>query len=190
MVNVVWMGMLLVAVVCGAFTGHLGDVGNAALSGAQGAVTLAIGLAGGYALWSGLLRIWEESGLVTMLMRALRAPVTALFGRDAVHVAGEPLLMNIAANLLGLGNAATPAGVRAICAMASLMRDGRASDAMCMLLIVNASSIQLLPTSVITLRTAAGSAAPAEIVIPTLLATAVSTVVGVILAKLCAGKGR
>lgn len=188
MVGRIWSVLVLAALVCAAWTGRLGETGEAAVTGAGEAAELVLVLAGGYAFWGGLLRVAEDAGAMRVLARVLRRPVRALFGRVGDETE-EKLVENLSANMLGLGNAATPPGLSAMRRMGKAMQDGRATDAMCMFLVLNASSVQLLPTSVLVLRQAAGSAAPAEIVMPTLIATAVSSLVGVALCRVCAHRG-
>ena len=170
MVNYLWIGMVLCALVAGAVNGTLPAVGQAAMDAASQAVTLSIGLAGGYALWLGLMRVADAAGL---------------FPEARSAKSREAISMNLTANMLGLGNAATPLGLEAMRELeACSPMKKRATNAMCMLLVINASSIQLVPTSLIALRQSAGSANPAEIVLPALLATTVSTAGGILAAKL------
>lgn len=149
------------------------------LGAAGEAVTLAIGMAGGFAFFCGFIEILSCAGAANALSRALRPLFRRLFGampEDAeTHVT-----MNLVSNMLGLGNAATPMGVLA----ARRLADGeRAGNALCMFLVVNCSSVQLLPSTVIALRAASGSAQPAAIIVPSLIATAISTLVGVVACK-------
>jgi len=168
-----------------------GEVSGTLLRAAMDAVSLAIKLAGGFAFWNGLIAILEDSGLARSFARVLGRPLARLFpGVPMTGEAGQAITMNLTANLLGLGNAATPAGLRAMRLLGEGANDGIATDTMCMFLVLNASSIQLLPSSVIALRAAAGSSAPASILLPTLLATAASTAVGVAVCSLLARRGR
>ncbi len=188
--NAVWAAMCFVGLIWGMASGRSAQLTEAALQAVMDAVQLAIRLAGGFALWNGMLLIVERSGAIRAATRALSPLLGRLFpGVTEDNPAREAMAMNMAANMLGLGNAATPMGLRAM----NLLADGRepgadATDAMCMFLVINASSLQLFPSSVIALRAAANSASPASIVLPSLLSTAISTVVGVaacaLLAKL------
>lgn len=155
-------------------------MGRAALESGVAALTLAARLAGGFMLWCGVLRILEESGGVRAFTRFLSPLMRRLFpalGEDSR--AREAIAENFAANLLGMGNAATPAGLRAM----RLMREEEgaseaATDAMCLFLVLNASSLELFPSTVVSLRAAAGSQSAASVVLPTLLCSAVSMLIG------------
>ncbi|HLB00449.1 MAG TPA: nucleoside recognition domain-containing protein [Bacteroidota bacterium] len=152
------------------------------------AVELAIGLIGIMALWLGLMKIAEQAGLVAMLSRLLKPVTTRLFPDiPPDHPAVGAMLMNISANMLGLANAATPLGLKAMEELDKLNRKtGVATDAMCTFLVINTSSVQLIPATVIAIRAAAGSANPTEIVGPVIFATTIGTVVGVAVVKLLA----
>jgi spore maturation protein A len=155
---------------------------------AKVAVELAIGLIGIMALWLGLMKIAEEAGLIARLAGALKGITRRLFPDvPPDHPAMGAMIMNISANLLGLGNAATPLGLKAMEELNKLNRKtGTATDAMCTFLVINTSSVQLIPATVIAVRAAAGSANPTEIIGPVILATTVNTLVGIIVVKLMA----
>ena len=180
MMNAVFAAMCCAGLVWGLFSGRAAQMGQAALQSGAEAVTLALKLGGGFALWCGALQILEEAGAIGALCRALAPLLKALFpslGEDSP--ARGAIAENFAANMLGLGNAATPAGVRAMRLLSGEKRaDGAATDAMCMFLVLNASSLQLFPATVVSMRAAAGAQSPASIVLPTLCATAVSTLAG------------
>lgn len=193
MMNFAWALLLLGGVIFALGGGGGGGAMAAGtlLGAAMDAVTLCVKLAGGFAFWSGLMAIVEESGLAQALTRLLARPLARLFpGVPMNGEAGQAMTMNLAANMLGLGNAATPMGLKAMRTLGQDAQDAAASDAMCMFLVLNASSIQLLPTSVIALRAASGSGAPASIVLTTLTATAVSTAVGIACCLLFARRRR
>lgn len=153
---------------------------TALIAAAQEGVQTAISLAGGFALFCGMMGILRASGTAEKLARRMEKPLRLLLGRGANPEALPFVALNLTCNLLGLGNAATPMGLEA----ARRMGDGgRASDALCMFLIINASSVQLLPTTVIALRSAAGSLSPGDIVVPTIIATGISTMVGILSCK-------
>lgn len=159
---------------------------SAMLSAGASAVQTALSLAGGYVLWLGVLNIARRAGLTDALARTLRGVLLPLFpelkNRD---VALREVSTNLACNMMGLGNAATPAGLKAMTELQGFNRDKeRATNAMCMFLVINASSVQLVPTTIITLRTAAGAANPADILLPALIATTISTIIGITAAKL------
>ena len=178
--NWIWFGLMAVGLLFGAINGRMQEVTDAAVAGAEKAVELAIGLVGIMALWLGVMRIAERAGVVTLLARLLRPLLRRVF--DDVPP-GDPamgaMVMNIAANMLGLGNAATPLGLKAMQELQRLNpRREWASDAMCTFLAINTSSVQLIPVSAIALLASAGSREPTWIIVPALLATTVSTAVG------------
>jgi spore maturation protein A len=155
---------------------------------ARVAVELAIGLIGIMALWLGLMKIAEQAGLIERLAKALRGITTRLFPDvPPDHPAMGAMIMNMSANMLGLGNAATPLGLKAMEELEKLnKKPGTATDAMCTFLVINTSSVQLIPAAVIAIRAAAGSANPTEILGPVIVATTVNTVCGVLAVKLLA----
>ncbi|MGH6954566.1 MAG: nucleoside recognition domain-containing protein [Alphaproteobacteria bacterium] len=158
----------------------------AMLDSASGAVTLAIGLVGAMALFLGLMRVAESGGLLVIIARLLRPIMVRLFPDvPAEHPAMGAMILNLSANVLGLGNAATPFGIRAMQELDRLNpAKGTATDAMVLFLAINTANVTVLPTSVIALRAAMGSADPAGIVAPTLFATIISTAVAIVAARL------
>jgi spore maturation protein A len=155
---------------------------------AKTAVELAIGLIGIMALWLGLMKIAEQSGLVANIARALRPVTTRLFPDvPADHPAMGAMIMNISANMLGLSNAATPLGLKAMEELNKLNKKlGTASDAMCTFLVINTSNVQLIPATTIAIRAASGSANPTEILGPVIVATVLTWIIGVSTVKLLA----
>lgn len=186
MLNHLWLGMLVVAVLVGGFTGHLKETADGAIESAKTAVTLALGLIGVMTLWLGIMRLAERSGLVGVLARVLRPLLVRLFPDvPANHPAMGSMVMNIAANMLGLNNAATPLGLRAMRDLETLNpHPGTATNAMCVFLAINTGSVQLISVNAIAVLAAAGSRNPTAIVGTTLLATLCSSVVGLIVVKL------
>ena len=186
--GILWFLLLAAGLLVAVASGNLDGFTRGALEGATGAVTLAIGLVGTLALWLGLLRVAEEAGLTDAVARAVRPLMKRLF--PAVppdHPAMTAMVLNVSANALGLGNAATPLGLKAMEELQSLnQRRDTATDAMVLFLVINTSSVQLVPATVVAMRAAGGAENPTSIVGPTLLATAVSTVVGIVAAKLLA----
>jgi len=183
--NVVFVLLFVVAIVAAALKGDVKTVGQGALDGAGSAVTLAIGLIGVMSLWLGLLKIAERAGLVEKLSRAARPIFRPLF-RDIPdgHPALSAMLLNIAANMLGLGNAATPFGIKAMEELEKLNpTPGTATNSQALFVAINTASLQLVPTTVIALRASAHSSDPAEILLPTLAATSCSLVVAIVVAK-------
>ena len=183
--NGVFCIMLLLGVMAAAATGQADAAQRALLSGGGEAVALCLELAGAYAFFGGMLSVMRESGFTDALAAALRRPLMRLFHfRLGEERALSDISVNIAANMLGMGGAATPAGLSAMRTMADAgVRDGRASPAMILFLAINTSSVQLLPTTMIAIRAQAGAAQPADIVLPTLLATGVQTLTGIALCK-------
>lgn len=182
MVNWVWAFLLLTGVVLAAARGEPGLVAEAVAAGAGRAVQLAVPLSAAIMLWTGLMQVADEAGLTRWLSRVLLRPARRLFpGIPADDPAMGAILMALSANVLGLGNAATPLGLRAMRELQRLNPDPtRASPAMCTLLALSTSSLTMVPTGVIALRAAAGARQPADVLIPTLLATACSTAVALL----------
>jgi spore maturation protein A len=188
----IWTLLVTTAVATAAVTGRLADLTGAAADAAGRAVTVSIGLVGVMALWLGLMRVAEEAGLVALAARTVRPLLRRLFPEvPPEHPAMGSMVMNVAANLLGLGNAATPFGVRAMQELEALNpRPGTASDAQALFCALNTASLQLVPATVIALRAGAGSRAPAEILGATLLASACGALVAVTAARLLARASR
>jgi len=185
-----WTGMVTLSLLCGALTGNLGALGGAALDGAAAAVELCLSMAGVTCLWSGVMEVLRQCGLTERIARAFRPLLRRLLPQAARD--GETLAAvsaNLAANLLGLGNAATPLGIRAARAMARGC-EGTASDELCLLVVLNTASIQLLPTTVAGVRGALGAAAPFDILPAVWLTSLLSVTAGVLAAKLFARLGR
>jgi len=180
--------LMALSVVVAAVRGKLPDVTAAALEAAGKASTFALGLVGVLALWMGLMRVAEEAGLVRWIAWLVAPVLRRLFPEvPADHPAMGAIVMNVAANVLGLGNAATPFGIRAMQELETLNpRPGTATDGQVMLCALNTASVQLVPATVIALRVAAGSRAPGEIIGPTLLASLCGVVVAVVAARLLA----
>lgn len=182
MLNWIWLGLVVAAVILGGFTGQLDAVTKAAFKSCETAVlTIAIPYIGLIALWLGVMRLAEKAGLVEILARAMRPLMRRLFPDvPAGHPAMGSMLMNMAANMLGLGNAATPLGLRAMQDLETLNpRPGTASNAMCTFLAINTSSIQLVPASTVAFMAAAGARDPAAIIGTAFLATLCSTIAGI-----------
>ena len=186
MLNYIWLALVLLAVTIGGSTGHLKEVTDGAFDGAKTAVTIALGLIGIMALWLGVMRLAERAGLIQKLARVLRPVMSRLFpGVPNDHPAMGSMLMNMAANMLGLGNAATPLGLRAMRDLERLNpHPGTATNAMCTFLAINTSSVQLIPTTAIAILVAAGSTNPTAIVGTSLLATLCAATVAITSVKL------
>lgn len=179
MLNYIWFGMMFIAVIVGILTDNIDAVTQAAIDMAKTAVEIAIGLIGIMALWLGTMKIAEESGLIRIIARAIR-PITIRLFPDVPedHPAIGSIILNMAANLLGLGNAATPLGLKAMEELQDLNPEKEtATNAMCTFLAINTSSIQLiLPATVVALMGAAAN----QIFITTILATGLSTIAAII----------
>lgn len=187
MLNVIWLVMILVAVLVGGFTGKLDAITNGAFDTAKSAVLeIALPLVGLMAIWLGMMRLAERSGLVQMLARALQPVMRLLFPEvPANHPAQGAMVLNMAANMLGLGNAATPLGLRAMALLQKLNpHPGVATNAMVTFLTVNTASIQLIPTAAISILAVQGGKRSSEIIFPALIASMVALVCGVIAARL------
>jgi spore maturation protein SpmA len=184
--NYIWLALVVLAVAIGGWNNRLNEVTAGAFDGAKTAVTIALGLIGVMALWLGVMRLAERAGLVQRIARGLRPVMRRLFPDvPPEHPAMGSMLMNMAANMLGLGNAATPLGLRAMRDLDSLNpRPGVASNAMCTFLAINTASVQLIPATAIALLAAAGSARPTAIVGTALLATLCAATVAITSAKL------
>ncbi len=206
MLNYIWAFMILIGVVYGAIAGRMADVTNAALDSAGDAVSLCITMIGVMALWVGLMEIAQKSGLIAKMTRGIQPFIRFLFPRiPEGHPAREYIATNLIANVLGLGWACTPAGLKAMEELAKLeeergnpayLGDGKgtggkreriASNEMCTFLILNISSLQLIPVNMIAYRQQYGSVNPAGIIGPAIVATFISTLVAVVY---CKGKDR
>lgn len=183
MISAIWLGMIVVSIVVAAATGRLDTVNRAVFEGAKAGVSICIGLIGILTFWLGMMRIAERAGILRALARLLAPLARRLFPdvpRD--HPALGYILSNMTANLLGLGNAATPMGIKAMEELQKLNPDPKtATPAMCTLLALNTASLTVVPTTVIALRAQMGSANPVDIVGTTLVATAIGTATAIVL---------
>ncbi len=203
MLNMIWAAMIAIGVIYGAFTGNIEAVANGALDAAGEAVQLCITMIGVMAVWVGLMEIAHKSGLIAAMTKGIRPFVAFLFPRvPRDHPAIEYISTNIIANVLGLGWACTPAGLKAMEELAKLevergnpaylgdskgtggKRERVASNEMCTFLILNISSLQLIPVNMIAYRQQYGSVNPAGIIAPAIVATFVSTAVAVVYCKM------
>jgi len=183
MLNYIWFGMMLIGVVAGIFTGRIDEVTAAAIDMSKVAVQISIGLIGIMALWLGIMKIAEKSGLIQIIARGLK-PITIRLFPDvpADHPAMGSIILNMSANMLGLGNAATPLGLKAMEELQELNpKKDTATNAMVMFLAINTSSVQLIvPATVVALMGVAAS----QIFITTILATLCSTITAVFMVKM------
>jgi|TARA_B100000470_G_scaffold60374_1_gene45617 spore maturation protein A len=182
MLNYIWFGLIFISVVVGTITGRIDQVTDAAITMSKTSVEIAIGLVGIMALWLGTMKIAEDSGLIQIIAKSLR-PITIRLFPDVPsdHPAIGSIVLNMAANMLGLGNAATPLGLKAMKELQELNKDkDTATDAMCTFLAINTSSVQIiLPATVVGLMGAAAN----QIFITTIIATGMSTVAAIISVK-------
>lgn len=192
MLNSLWAGMMLIGILWGAFHGTLAAVTDGALESVKEAVTLCITMVGIMSFWSGILKVGEEAGLIERMTRKMKPIIRFLFpGIPEDHPAASHISTNMIANMLGLGWAATPAGLRAMEELQNLEESrekklprGTANNEMCTFLVINISSLQLIPMNMIAYRSQYGSVNPTVIAGPALLATVISTLAGVLFVKI------
>lgn len=197
-----WSGMILVGIIYGLLTGNLKAVTEAVVSSSRESVNLCISMAGIVGMWTGLMKIAEGSGLIEGLSGKMGPVLWFLFpGLDPDSRAGRYISVNFLSNILGLGWAATPAGLKAMESLAEAEEEkrisgiqaapsGTATDEMCTFLIINISSLQLIPVNIIAYRVQYGSANPTAVIGPAIAATAVSTGAAVIFCRIMNRKGR
>lgn len=198
MLNYIWAAMIIIGIIYGSFTGQMEAVTNAALDSAGEAVSLCITMMGIMSFWMGLMEIAQDSGLIAKLTKGISPFVSFMFPRiPKGHKAREYISTNIIANILGLGWACTPAGLKAMESLAQLEAERgnkeylpgsslerSASREMCTFLIINISSLQLIPVNIIAYRRQYGSVNPAGIIAPTIVATFISSLAAVIFCKI------
>ncbi|WP_243112530.1 MULTISPECIES: nucleoside recognition domain-containing protein [Acutalibacteraceae] len=188
LLNYIWAGMILFSVICAVITGRMEQLSGAVLSGASDAVTLVLTMTGMMCAWTGLMKIADEGGLTALLSKALNPIMRLLFpdckpGGPAV----KAMCMNITANLLGLGNAATPLGIAAMKELKKNNPTQTADNSMATFVVLNTASIQLIPTFLGTMRAQYGSAAPFDILPAVWITSVCSVIVGLTAAKLMEG---
>lgn len=185
MLNVIWFGMIIASVLCAAATGRLGDLSTAVMDGAGDAVELSIFLLGSMCAWLGFLKIAEKSGLTELMASAFSPLIDRLFPeyREEHEIKGK-MCMNISANFLGLGNAATPLGLAAMSAMAEKNPGNTPTKGMILFVVINTASIQLLPINMAAMRSSCGSAEPFAILPEIWLTSLAALLVGVLFCKL------
>ncbi|MDI3500800.1 MAG: spore maturation protein [Thermoanaerobacter sp.] len=184
MINYIWFFMIAIGVLVGIINGRMAEVSKAIIDSAQTAVTISIGLVGVMALWLGIMKIADKSGLTDIIAKLLKPIIIRLFPdvpKD--HPAISAMIMNISANMLGLGNAATPFGIKAMEYLQELNKKDSASNAMCRFLVINTASIQFIPAVMVGIRASLGSRNPADFVIVSILSTSTAIVAGLILNK-------
>lgn len=198
MLNMIWAAMIAIGVIYGALTGNMEAVANGALDAAGEAVQLCITMTGIMSVWVGLMEIARQSGLIAAMTKGIQPFVSFLFpALPKNHPAREYISTNIIANILGLGWACTPAGLKAMEELANLERqrgnpeyldakcpNRRASREMCTFLILNISSLELVPVSIIAYRSQYGSVNPTAVIVPGLIATSISTLMAIVFCKI------
>ncbi|MDX8046083.1 nucleoside recognition domain-containing protein [Gracilibacillus sp. S3-1-1] len=185
MINIIWALMAIIGIIYAMFNGTMEQVNEALFSGASEAVTLVISLSSVLIFWLGMMRIAERAGILKGFARICRPVVKRLFPEiPDGHPAMGYILANFSANLFGLGNAATPMGIKAMEEMKKISQSDRATNSMITFLVINTSSITLVPTTVIAIRMQYGSAAPTEIVASTILATMITTITAITIDRL------
>ena len=179
--------LFVASIIYGAFTGTISNVSDVSMQSAKDAVTLALGLIGVMSFWLGLMKVVEKAGGVEFIAKLISPALAKLFPDiPKGHPAFGAIVMNLATNVLGLGNAATPFGLKAMELLKSLsLKTGEATHAMCMFLAINTSGVAILPLGVIGVRAAAGCSDPVGIWIPTLIATTASTFTGIMVCLFC-----
>ncbi|HUF18650.1 MAG TPA: nucleoside recognition domain-containing protein [Thermoanaerobaculia bacterium] len=185
MLNYIWFALMAAALVVAAFKGTAAEVTDGAISSARTAVEISIGLVGIMALWLGIMKIAEKAGLIAILARVI-APITRLIFPEVPrdHPAMGAMIMNISANMLGLSNAATPLGIKAMEELQTINPEKEtASNAMVMFMAINTAAIQLIPATTIAVLAAAGSREPTVIIGSTLLATTIGSIAAVVATK-------
>ena len=188
MLNFIWIFMILSSVVVGSVNGNITEVVQAAFDGANSGVQTVIGFVGVTAMWNGIMRIAEESGLIKIFTRIIRPLNLLIFPelKKEKH-AMEAVSANMVANIFGLSNAATPLGIRAMGELDRINGYNRvASTAMCMFAVINSASIQLIPSTMIGIRASMGSLNPSEIIVPVWIVSVITATFGVVYAKICA----
>lgn len=192
MLNYLWGGMILMGILIASFTGNMPNITNAILDSSKEAVTVCITMLGIISMWSGMMEIAQRAGLIKDLSKQMKPFLTYLFPdvpKD--HKSLDYIATNVIANILGLGWAATPAGIKAMESLQTLnTKKDEASNAMCMFLVFNMSSLQIISVNIIAYRSQFGSVSPSEVIAPGLFATIVSTIVGILCIKFIEGANK
>ncbi|MGL5151927.1 MAG: nucleoside recognition domain-containing protein [Clostridium sp.] len=186
MINYIWFGIIFLGVIFGLFSGNGEGLTKAIINSTDSTVKLTIGLLGMMCFWCGVMKVAEKSGLTDKLATLLRPILKLIFKESAKdEKALGAIVMNITANMMGLSNAATPFGIKAMEEMDRLNKDkGKASNDMALFLVLNAACIQLIPSTIISIRASLGSSNPGIIILPAILSTTVAAIVGVICCKI------
>jgi spore maturation protein A len=182
MLNLLWLGLILTSTICAIINGKIDQLALSVVDSAKTAFNIALGLGGIMTFWLGIMNIAKDSGLIKVIAKIIYPLLRILFPNiPKDHPAWGAMVMNIAANMLGLASAATPFGLKAMEELEKLnQQPGTATNAMCMFLAINTSSVQLIPASGIAFLAAGGATTPQDIVVTSILATLVSSIVGVL----------
>ena len=186
MINYIWFVMIFLGLIVGIFTGNGEGISNAIIGSIDSTVSFIIGLVGLMCFWCGVMKVAEKSGFTEKLAKLMKPILKLIFKESAKdEKALGAIVMNITANMMWLGNAATPFGIKAMEEMDRLNNEkGRASNDMALFLVLNAACIQLVPSTVLSIRAAAGSTNPGVIILPAIISTGTAAIVGVICCKI------
>lgn len=186
MINYIWFVMIFLGLIVGIFTGNGEGISNAIIGSIDSTVSFIIGLVGLMCFWCGVMKVAEKSGFTEKLAKLMKPILKLIFKESAKdEKALGAIVMNITANMMGLGNAATPFGIKAMEEMDRLNKEkGIASNDMALFLVLNAACIQLVPSTVLSIRAAAGSTNPGVIILPAIISTGTAAIVGVICCKI------
>lgn len=192
MLNYIWFGMIIISIIISFFNGNLDTVTKAIIDSSKSAIEMSIELLGIMCMWLGIMKIAEKAGMIEKISSMVRPLTSIIFSKvPSNHPAMGSMIMNIVANLMGLGNAATPLGLKAIGELQRLNpKKDTATDSMCMFLIINTCSIQLIPATLIAIRSAAGSQNPTSVITSIWISSFCAASIGIILAKIMEYKER
>ncbi len=185
LLNYIWSFLIVISLAISLANGTAPKVCSAICEGAGEGIKLAIGIAGIMGFWSGIMKIAEKSGLVRLIAKIFSPVINLIFPETRKDKElGGAIAMNMTANFFGMGNAATPLGINAMKGLSRYSIKGVASDSMCMLAVINSASIQLIPSTLIAIRTAMGSSSPSEITVPIWIVSAITFLSGIILCNI------
>ena len=176
--------MIITSLICGLCNGKMQDISNALITGADDAVAMTISLMGIMCFWTGIMNIAENTGITAFIAKILKPLTKILFPKLKDQRATNAIIMNMTANMLGLSNAATPLGLKAMEELNKYSDGKTATDEMCMFIVINTASIQIIPSTIIALRQAAGSTNPTDIIIPVWICSICVVTTGVLMAKI------
>lgn len=186
MLNFIWSSMIIIGFICGVINGRIPQVTNAIFSGSKDALELSLGLLGIISLWSGIINIADKSNILNYISKILEPVINYLFPNiPKNHVAKKSIIMNLTANFLGLGNAATPLGIKAIRELHNLNnKKEECSDNMSMFLILNSVCLQLIPSTIISIRASMGAKNPSEVVYVIWIVSTINIILAIVITKI------